>query len=125
MLVDETPENLYSLLVVNQLFKKHMLFELTLVEDSFTTGIYKTKYASLTLEEFLTKEDAFPKAGTQINKGKFLECIKKYCKLIRMELDVYIKKTKVFELFESLTLGGKIIALPCLDRDFIGEIFYF
>lgn len=122
MLNKQEPANLLSLLTINSLFKKHMLFELSLVEDYFTTGIYKTKYASTKLIDFIEME-VFPYADKNLKKSKFIEFLVMESKKRREDFFDFIKESSVFELFESLTLGGKIICLSYLDRDFTKDVF--
>lgn len=122
MLKKQDPANLLSLLTINSLFKKHMLFELSLIEDYFTTGIYKTNYASTKLIQFIDM-DVFPYADKNLKKSKFIEFLVNESRKRRIDYYEFINNLSVNELFESLTLGGKIIGLSFLDRDFTKDVF--
>ncbi len=77
MLKKETPEALLSPIKINSLFKFILLFEVMLVEDMVTTGIYKLKFGKEKCSDIINMKEFFPKDSTCKGPRKFEDLLDK------------------------------------------------
>ena len=114
LLVERTPIALLSLLKINHLFKTFLLSEVILVEDMLATGVYNNINGHKTCETILKENEIFPLNIESNKKEKFENFIKKKAKLQKVPFEIY-KKNTLFNIFDSSTLGGKIILVGFFD----------
>lgn len=122
LLKKRNPSSLLTLLEVNQQFKMRIMAEVQTIEDIMTTAIFKSDFGHLSCEDVLSRNEIFPKEPKSKMRSEFKSFLKQRSKSVRMELNDH-NKLKMIDVFQDLTLGGKLLFIRFIDHRVLTPLF--